>query len=366
MLFIPAPSRAGIDATEEGLGSFLMAWTTPQYSRRRVDDAGAEYVDPAASRENRELARTVINNWRSSHSFPLNTFVVNLRRAAGQVDRDATVAQRIKRLPSIRHKLERFPGMKLSRIQDIGGCRVVVSSVLEVDELVEYYKRTSRIKHELVREDAYILEPPPSGYRGVHLVYKYISDRRTTWNGLRIEIQLRSGLQHAWATAVETVGTFTQQALKSSQGGADWLRFFALMSFALALREGTPIVPGTPADPGALADQLRGYVQRLDVIDRLTAYGQALRYVEGASVGQKGHVFLLELNIDQQSLLVRSYSNPAVAADEYSALERATEQEPRKDVVLVAVESLEALRRAYPNYFLDTTAFVESVREATA
>jgi hypothetical protein len=119
--------------------------------------------------------------------------------------------------------------MKLSRIQDIGGCRVVVSSVLEVDELVEYYKRTSRIKHELVREDAYILEPPPSGYRGVHLVYKYISDRRTTWNGLRIEIQLRSGLQHAWATAVETVGTFTQQALKSSQGGADWLRFFALI-----------------------------------------------------------------------------------------------------------------------------------------
>jgi hypothetical protein len=32
----------------------------------------------------------------------------------------------------------------------------------------------------------------------------------------------------------------------------------------------------------------------------------------------------------------------------YGALERATEDQSRKDVVLVAVESLASLRRAYP------------------
>ena len=63
---------------------------------------------------------------------------------------------------------------------------------------------------------------------------------------------------------------------------------------------------------------------------------------------------------------VRSFDDPIVAADAYSALERATEDQPRKDVVLVSAESLASLRRAYPNYFLDTTAFVESVREAIA
>lgn len=341
-----------------------MAWAEPAYSRSAVDRAGATYIDSNADREARELALTVINNWRSSHSFPLNTLQMNLRSSSAQYDDDPTVAQRMKRLPSIRHKLERIPGMNLSRMQDLGGCRSVLSSVNAVHELVEYYTTTSRMKHKLVREDQYIAEPKASGYRGVHLVYRYFSDRKPTYNGLAIEMQIRSRLQHAWATAVETVGIFTQQALKSSWGDAEWLRFFALMSSALALREGTPIVPETPSDPTELADELRRYAKKLNVIDRLAAYGRALRFTEEATDLTKGHTFLLELDIPGESLTVRSYQNILLAAQEYDAIERAIEGQPGKDAVLVTVESLASLRRAYPNYFLDTTVFVESVREA--
>jgi len=215
----------------------MVTWTTPLYSRKRVDQAGVVYIDPASSQQDRELALAVITNWRSSHSFPLNTLQVGLRRRAAEHDPDPTVAQRIKRLPSIRHKLERFHGMQLSRVQDIGGCRAVLSSVESVDAVVGAHKR-SRMKHTLARETDYIRKPQDSGYRGVHLIYRYHSDKTTAHNGLKIEVQLRSRLQHAWATAVETVGTFTQQALKSRQGEEAWLRFFALMSSAIALREG--------------------------------------------------------------------------------------------------------------------------------
>src|SRR4051794_19722220 len=104
--------------------------------------------------------------FRSSHSFPLNTVTVNLRTVAADRDDDPTVAQRIKRLPSIRHKLERMPEMQLSRMQDIGGCRAVLSSVEIVNELVDYYRSKSRMKHKLVRDYPYIEEPKPSGYRG--------------------------------------------------------------------------------------------------------------------------------------------------------------------------------------------------------
>ncbi len=343
-----------------------MAWAAPAYSRAKVDEAGRTYVAPAVSPEDRELSRAVIDNWRSSHSFPLNTLQVNLRNVAARYDADATVAQRIKRLPSIRHKLERFDGMKLSRVHDIGGCRAVLSSVEAVDQAVAYYTDTSQMRHRLVRHDPYVAEPQESGYRGVHLVYKYYSDRNPHWNGLRIEMQIRSRLQHAWATAVETVGTFTQQALKSSRGTADWLRFFALMSSALALREGTPPVPGTPTDSDALSGELRDHASELDVIQRLTAYGQALQYAEREMGALKAQTFLLELDTRAQTLFVRAYRDQVVAADEYSALERAIEDDARKDVVLVSVESLDSLRRAYPNYFLDTTAFVESVQEAIA
>jgi hypothetical protein len=168
---------------------------------------------------------------------------MGMRRAVRNVDDDPLVAQRIKRLPSIRHKLERFPGFNVAQMQDLGGCRAVISTVEQVDAVVDYYLRASRAKHPLVRHDPYIEEPKESGYRGVHLVYSYNSDKVTTWNRLRIELQIRTRLQHAWATAVETVGTFTRQALKSSQGEEDWLRFFALMGSAHAIREDRRLSP---------------------------------------------------------------------------------------------------------------------------
>lgn len=342
-------------------------WTSPVHSRGEVDRAGRTYVDTSAKPEERELALATINNWRSSHSFPLNTLQMNLRNRAAAVDSDATIAQRIKRLPSIRHKLDRFPEMKLSRMQDLGGCRAVVASVAEVDRLVGYYKGKSRVKHKLLREDYYIATPAPSGYRSTHLVWGYYSDKNDAWNGLRIEMQIRSRLQHAWATAVETVGTFTQQALKSSWGEEAWLRFFALMSSALALREGTPCVPDTPSDPLALSKELMRYAKKLSVVERLTAYGSALQFAEelaGAGELGKKHFLLLELDIERQQLSARAYTNAVAATDAYGAIERAIEEEQRKDAVLVSVDSLAGLRRAYPNYFLDTAAFVEAVREA--
>jgi len=356
---------AGTAEAERSLGFALMAWVEPAYSRGAVNRAGDTYIDPAASPEDRELALVVLNNWRSSHGFPLNTLQVNLRKRSVHVDADPTVAQRIKRLPSIRHKLERFPGMELSRMQDLGGCRAVLSSVDGVQQIVDYYMHESRIKHKLVRDDNYIASPKPSGYRGVHLVYRYISDKSTAWNGLKIEIQVRSRLQHAWATAVETVGTFTQQALKSSQGSEGWLTFFSLMSSTLAVREDTPKVPGAPVG-SELKHELRGLAKSLNVVDRLTAYGEALRYAE--ELDARGHTFLLELEAgaDGSTLTVRSYASTVQATEDYSALERAIEDEPDKDVVLVSVESLASLRRAYPNYFLDTTAFVDAVQEAIA
>jgi RelA/SpoT family protein len=247
-------------------------------------------------------------------------------------------------LPSIRHKLERFNGMELARMQDIGGCRAVLSSVAAVDELVSYFKR-SRTRHRLVREYPYIREPKESGYRGVHLVYSYNSPRRATWNGLQVEIQIRSRLQHAWATAVETVGTFTQQALKSSLGQDEWLDFFALMSSALALREGTPIVPGTPDDPNELMRQLRRLVGCLDVINRLQAYGAALQIV-GDFADERGMTYVLELDVANSTLTTSGFTDPIIAADAYTAIERAIEGQLGKDVVMVAMESVNNLQRA--------------------
>ena len=84
----------------------------------------------------------------------------------------------------------------------------------------------------------YIKEPnPDTGYRGIHLIYKYNSSKTPQYNDLLIEVQLRTRLQHLWATAVETVGMFTQNRLKFNQGDDVCLRFLKLVSIIFAAEE---------------------------------------------------------------------------------------------------------------------------------
>lgn len=206
-----------------------MSYPEPKYSRQTVDDAGDALISEAIPLDVYEHSLQIINNWRACHNLPLLFIRLGLTRIAKQVDPNCLIAQRIKRLPAIRLKLQllRRRKLKLSEIQDIGGCRAVVRNIPAIVRLVNRYD-DSRAMHKFDYKNDYILKPKPSGYRGVHLIYRYQSEKYQTHNGLRIEIQLRSPLQHAWATAVETVGIFTGQALKSNLGSDDWKRFFTL------------------------------------------------------------------------------------------------------------------------------------------
>jgi len=210
-----------------------------------------------------------------------------------------------------------------------------------------------------------LVNPKESGYRGVHLIYKYFSDRSDVYNGLLIEIQLRSQLQHAWATAVETVGTFLKQSLKSSQGHEDWLRFFVVMSAVLSIRERTGRVPNTSDSRTALIRELRKLTRSLDVHRRLHAYGQSLRALEDPNVSGAQY-FLMALDPRADTISIAGFSKGELdrATKQYLATERALDASTGAEAVLVSVDSISALKRAYPNYFLDTRAFLEALKTA--
>lgn len=254
--------------------------------------------------------------------------------------------------------------MTLSQMQDLGGCRAIVRDAQTVLRLAELYRR-SRMKHRLHTIDNYIESPQESGYRGVHFIYRYFSDRNKTYNGQKIEIQLRSALQHSWATAVETVGTFTQHALKSSVGPGEWLRFFALMGSVIAIKEGSNRVKGTPSDTKELLAELRRVAADLDVVNRLEAYGAALTQFN-SSVTRDASYFLIQLEPEAQRTLITGFKaqDLQLANERYLAVERGIGPGSSTDAVLVSVENVAFLQRAYPNYFLDTTTFVNLLRDA--
>ena len=355
-----------------------MEFAVPIFKRDRVNKAGRRLVsgmrvdaDEWGNEEWYEYieALDVINNWRSSHAYPLLVMRVTLSRYAKKADPDALIAQRIKRLISITAKLTREPRMKLSQMQDIGGCRAVVSSMTPLLALRKLYQE-SDIKHQLASFDDYIKEPRTSGYRGLHLVYRYRSDKaaKTVYNDLKIELQLRSQYQHAWATAVETVGTFIGHALKSSIGPERWLRFFQLMGSAIAIREGTPIVPHTGGDTSSLYEELRCQAADLNVSYTLASFSSAVQTLPRMSVEQqsRSYYYLLRLNARTGELTVEGFpkNQSDAASTKYLEVEKEIRTTPGLDAVLVSVNSLSALERAYPNYFGDTRVFVELMSQA--
>ncbi|ALD20978.1 RelA/SpoT domain-containing protein [Hymenobacter sp. DG25A] len=342
-------------------------YSKPEYSRREVNRAGEILISDDATLAEKDNALLIINNWRTSHNFPLNTFQKRLRRTAKSINNDSLVAQRIKRLASIKLKLERFPGMNMAQIQDIGGCRAILKDVTEVDKLVNIYKHGSRgIKHKIHKEQDYIDSPKPSGYRGIHLIYKYRSDKDKDYDDMRIEIQVRTLMQHAWATAVEIVGTFIKQSLKSSQGEEDWLRFFALMGSAMAISEGKPTVPDTPDDIKQLRQEITRLANKLDVVGHLTTFRKSIEVLGGERRLSNAHYYLIELDPAAGRVIIKSYAQTqlATASADYLLLEKRIANDTR-DAVLVSADSVEALKLAFPNYYLDADFFLEQLRQFT-
>ncbi len=110
-----------------------MKWVEPKHTKKAVARAGECLVRNPDDID--EESMSIIRNWRASHAYPLNSTQSSLRYRLQYIDSDGIVAQRLKRISSIKNKLQRFPSMKLSRMQDIGGCRGIVSSIKQVYEL---------------------------------------------------------------------------------------------------------------------------------------------------------------------------------------------------------------------------------------
>ena len=356
----------------EPLERDYMAWVKRQHSKGQIDRAGSVLIG-AKSPEEYESALTIINNWRACHSYPLHIVKKTLSLRAKTVSSSALIAQRLKRLPSIALKLNQNVNMQLSQMQDIGGCRAVMPNVADVKKLIALYDesrsknpRSGRpIEHE--RYD-YIATPKPDGYRSIHLIFKYQSqyEDKQEFNGQRIEIQIRSKLQHAWATTVETVQTFTGQALKSKvkTGDPEWLRFFALMGSEIALREKRPPVPGTPENRNELIGEIRHLEEKLSVAHSLRAWGFAVQRITENQIGAVA--YMLVLNSSEKTLVIEPFKphEMAKASARYLEIEKEMEKRPEIQAVLVSVETMEDLRTAYPNYYLDTSAFIDAMNQA--
>ncbi len=338
-----------------------MPYATPNYTKSQVRRAGDALVEGIQLSDPTIDPMEVLSNWREVHAYPMQTTLMLLRTHAYSVDAQSVVSQRLKRAISIQQKLRRYPSMKLDRMQDIAGCRAIVASVSEVRAL-HLRLKASRTKHILHSESDYITRPKTSGYRGIHLVFRY-SGAKTPYVGLSVEVQLRSRLQHAWATSVEIVDTFTDQSLKASRGSAVWLRFFQLASAVIADQEACPLGDGLSL-PDAL-EELREVDHQLQALKQLSAFTVSTSHMQ-KGIEEGFTYFLLRLDLRRRLLNVKKFkrSDLQLASEEYASLEKTHTGDPNLNIVLVSANSVKSVKAAYPNYFADSDAFLKATRFA--
>jgi len=142
----------------------------------------------------------LLDDYRLSFGQAYDTVVRTIR---GQLNL-APTGRPAKSTSSVIEKLHR-ESIRLSQIQDIAGCRVLVADVAEQDRVVASLRS--------VFPDASVVDRranPSYGYRAVHVIAEI--------SGKLIEIQIRSPLQHLWAEFSETLSDVVDPNIKYGRG----------------------------------------------------------------------------------------------------------------------------------------------------
>lgn len=338
-----------------------------KYSNTKINSAGETLKDefPSSVVQITE-AENILTYWRYIHLPILNTFQATLRtKISNKYKKRGFIAQRLKRASSIILKLQREPNMKLSTMQDIAGIRAVMRSIEDVFSLQKDLKK-GKYKHILKSEYNYIETPKQNtGYRSLHLIFQYVNLKHPESNGLKIEVQIRTRLQHIWATTVETIDIFLGTHLKASQGPDNIREFFKLTSTAFALIEKTPKHVDHETIPSLeIFKTVVSQYENLGIEDKLTGFTVAVDKIKTDSEINKYHYYIITLEIDTKHATIRYYNRSQLkqANMDYTIIERQISSENKNwQAVLVSTDKISGLIKAYPNYFLDTKDFIKTI-----
>lgn len=359
ILFIPARSSGK-----------RMAYPEPPNSKSSVRRAGQAISSGVATPQDLEL----VDQWRAAHGYVINTFQAWLKGHIGKQSFYIEFAQRLKRRNTVIDKLKRknhegeFLITDVSSMHDFAGCRMIFNNISQLDKFRTYIHSSStmrNVEHQLRHSPDkynYIERPKPTGYRGIHDVYRHFPrgsvrrQEKKPWDGLLVEVQYRTRAQHAWATAVEISdlldGERTKFELDSSVRG----RFFSIASEIIARRHEGLKRAYTEISTVELVSILQQLENELGILRRL----ELLRQFEDEASLQTHNVLNIYRKPDGSlELEVLPFKSAAPAIEKASLLEASSTS---INAVYVRSDNPKQLRSAYRNYFYDPVDFVDIIR----
>jgi hypothetical protein len=209
---------------------------------------------------------------------------------------------------------------------------------------------------------------------------------------MKVELQIRTNIQHSWATAVEIVDLFTKDSIKTNEGSTDWSNFFIHVSRIFVLFDKNPYINSIKKDNkkneksnNAVYQKIyrhlvqqsnRNYnikkdiqivsklIEKLEVLKKFNLFTSSIKFTheQKAMVFNDGYILIIIDNIDNKTF------NIETNFFDKNSFEKATKKylEVEKDILLqkhfvtalVSSNSISEIEKAYPNYFADSTNFI--------
>jgi len=194
-----------------------------ELTRTKIDKAGERLSKETWKTEEQYFeSELILDEYRKLHIMPLTEITRKLQSLLIDFSEEFYIAQRIKRKPQILRKLKRFSA-RLSQLQDIGGIRIIFENNKHIDRFIDFMKNKISRYFSIERETDYREKGrDDSGYRAMHLILMR--------KEVKIELQLRSRIQHNWAERIERTSVIYGYYLKEMEGAKEVLDYFKLLS----------------------------------------------------------------------------------------------------------------------------------------
>jgi len=173
----------------------------------------------------------------------------------------------------------------------------------------------------------------------------------------KVELQLRTHLQHVWGTTVEAAGAMRNEDLKAGEGDPNWLRFFTLMSGHIAELERQPRGKHLTMSYSDLKAEAKELSRELQVAQNLQTFSDFMNEAETYD-GAYDRSYVLKMDANTGKISMQPAWREEFYFDDLDEQPGEDFQE-RNQSLEVSVDNMMALRQAYPNYFADTGNFLK-------
>lgn len=325
-----------------------------------------------------EKEKLEFDNFREAHNIIIKLFTIELKKV--NFSKQHLTASRNKRIETIISKLCRPEKPKLDRIHDIAGTRIIFENIKSLEDYIDILENTELVNFkEKINEDKnrynYIKNPKSDGYRSIHKVFYYssnipystLNEKSFNLENKKIELQLRTRLQHIWATTVEiydiinksNIKTGTHNKLETKEG-----LFFKNCSLVFEGIESNDVEKIKININKIFRDK-----DLVEIYNRLKGI-KNIKNIQLPKTLGSDEVFILitDLNKGKTTFFTTDPIEKNDKQDTFliNASYRRLEEKNTKGeyiLLLLTLGDIKKLKNVYPNYFLNTNKFISILKK---